>query len=569
MSEFIIRRGDLTFTPSKYQEDILRFAKYGTGNAYIEACAGASKTTMLENMLYYLPDNEKKLFIAFNKSIADEMKSRVCGVNNVKVTTYHSLGYSILRENFPNKTFVVDEDKYVKYLRENINLLTGFNEIETLGVNRNSYINNIIHLIEYARYYRKSHPIHIKTIANQYNLNLFRDETTVVKKILEWGKNNLETIDYTDMVWLTGEFNLTTKKHLYDNILIDEAQDTSIMQQEMIERCLKRGTRMFIVGDIKQSINVWCGSDINAIKKFQNETCETFTLPISYRCPKKVVELAKQYSPNIEASENAIEGEIRYNVPDSMPNGNDMVLCRNTAPLITLYLKYLRNNKKCFIKGYEGISNKYINYILESGAIYIDKECETTDGLIPKMYEKLIFNVNNLIKNNYIIEEAYHHPTTINMYDDIMGIIALSDNIFKTEDLIEKIKAIFNESSCEGVILTTVHKAKGLEADNVFIYYPSLLPSKFAKKEWEIIAEEHLTYVAYTRAKKTLNFIEENTKNYKIGATFNYEQMVKNIEKIKKKMNLFQNENVTTEKTNIGTTSINSITNKKKNNIFL
>jgi superfamily I DNA/RNA helicase len=252
-----------------------------------------------------------------------------------------------------------------------------------------------------------------------------------------------------------------------------------------------------------------------------------------------------------------------------MPNGNDMVLCRNTAPLITLYLKYLRNNKKCFIKGYEGISNNYINYILESGAIYIDKECETTDGLIPKMYEKLIFNVNNLIKNNYIIEEAYHHPTTINMYDDIMGIIALSDNIFKTEDLIEKIKAIFNESSCEGVILTTVHKAKGLEADNVFIYYPSLLPSKFAKKEWEITAEEHLTYVAYTRAKKTLNFIEENTKNYKIGATFNYEQMVKNIEKIKKKMNLFQNENVTVEKTNIGTTSINSITNKKKNNIFL
>lgn len=568
MCEFIIRRGDITFTPSKYQEDILRFAKYGTGNAYIEACAGASKTTMLENMLYYLPENDKKLFIAFNKSIADEMKSRVCEVNNVKVTTYHSLGYSILRENFPDKTFIVNEDKYVKYLRENINLLTGFSEIETLGTNRNSYINNIIHLIEYARYYRKSHPIHIKTIANQYNLNLFRDETTVVKKILEWGKNNLDTIDYTDMVWLTGEFNLTTKKYLYDNILIDEAQDTSIMQQEMIERCMKRGTRMFIVGDVKQSINVWCGSDINAIKKFQNETCETFALPISYRCPKKIVELAKQYSPNIEASENAIDGEIRYNVLDSMPTGNDMVLCRNTAPLISLYLKYLRYNKKCYLKGYEGISNNYINYILESSAIYVDKECETTDGLIPKMYEKLIFNINNLIKNNYTLEEAYHHPSTINMYDDIMGVIALSDNIFKTEDLIEKIKAIFNESSSDGVMLTTVHKAKGLEADNVFIYYPSLLPSKFAKKEWEIIAEEHLTYVAYTRAKKTLNFIEENTRNYKIGASFNYEQMVKNIEKINKKLKFdFKNE------TNITTTTSNNLIFKKcdnkKKNIFL
>lgn len=572
MSEFIIKHGNTTFKPSIYQEKILEFVKFGNGNAFIQACAGASKTTMLENILYYLPENNKKLLIAFNKSIAEEMKIRIGNVKNVKISTYHSLAYSILKEHFPEKKFEIDEDKYKKYLRENINSLTNYNETESLGVNRTSYINNIIHLIEYARYYLKNHVVHIKEIAKHYNLNLFRDEVNVVKNILEWGENNIDIIDYTDMIWLINKKNINPKFYRYDNILIDEAQDTSIMQQDMIMRCMKRGTRLFIVGDENQSINVWCGSDMDAIKKFQDENCKTFELPISYRCPKKIVELAKHYSPNIKHSDNADEGVIRYNVPYSAPNGNDMVLCRNTAPLVMLFLKYLKVNKKCYIKGYENISHNYITQIIESKSEFVDVKCETKNGLIPKMYEKLFFNVNNLLKNNYTLEEAYHHSSTILIYDDIMGLIALSDNIRKCDELIEKIKNVFNYSNCEGIMLTTVHKAKGLETDNVYIYYPSLIPSKFAKKEWEIIAEEHLAYVAYTRAKKSLNFIEEDTKNYQIGATFNFKQMIKNIENIRKKMNNINYdeekiiENNTNEHQKIFTK--NSIQKNKFSNLF-
>lgn len=549
MEEFVIRRGDVTFEPSSYQKDILKFAKYGDGNCFIEACAGASKTTMLENIMYVLPETHKKLFIAFNKSIAEEMKNRISGVDNVKICTYHSLAFDILKENFQGFNFNVDVDKYKKYLRENILNLTSYGEIDSLGINKNTYLTNIIHLIEYARYYHKSHVIHIKNIAEQFNLIIQRDEPKVVQKILEWGKSDLSTIDYTDMIWLVNEYNLITKKYLYNEILIDEAQDTSVMQKEMVERCAKRGVRYFIVGDEHQSINVWCGSDMDAVRKFKDDKCKVFTLPISYRCAKKIVDIAKQYSPDIIAADNAIDGEINYNVSYGSPKGNDMVLCRNTAPLIEYYLKLLKINKKCYIKGQEGVAAKYIGLIDESNATLIDKKCATCDGLIPKLYEKILINYDKLIENGYLPDEAYHHESIINLYDDIVALIALSDNIETTEELINKINTIFSVRDIDGIMLTTVHKAKGLEADNVYILEPSLLPSKFAVKEWEIKAEQHLVYVAYTRAKKTLNFIEEDVRKFNSGAAFNYKKMKENIDEMKFKLN-FNINNKNTE-TNI------------------
>jgi superfamily I DNA/RNA helicase len=44
---------------------------------------------------------------------------------------------------------------------------------------------------------------------------------------LEWGKNKLDVIDYTDMVWLPYELDFKTNKHKYNWIFVDEAQDSS------------------------------------------------------------------------------------------------------------------------------------------------------------------------------------------------------------------------------------------------------------------------------------------------------------------------------------------------------
>jgi superfamily I DNA/RNA helicase len=58
------------------------------------------------------------------------------------------------------------------------------------------------------------------------------------------------------------------------------------------------------------------------------------------------------------------------------------------------------------------------------------------------------------------------------------------------------------------VTFSSVHRAKGLEADNVFIIKPSSMPSPRAKKQWEQVQEQNIRYVAFTRAKDTLYMVE-------------------------------------------------------------
>ena len=79
--------------PSKYQESIFDFVKNGTGNAIVDAVPGSGKTTTIVKALEFIPPNLDVLFCAFNKHIADELKTRVPA--NCSVGTLNSLGWQI------------------------------------------------------------------------------------------------------------------------------------------------------------------------------------------------------------------------------------------------------------------------------------------------------------------------------------------------------------------------------------------------------------------------------------------------------------------------------------------
>jgi hypothetical protein len=74
--------------------------------------------------------------------------------------------------------------------------------------------------------------------------------------------------------------------------------------------------------------------------------------------------------------------------------------------------------------------------------------------------------------------------------------------------LVAKIEKIFMEDG-EGICLSTIHRAKGLESDRAFILCRSCMPPKREKREWEMEEENNLIYVAYTRAKHVLGFVSE------------------------------------------------------------
>ena len=539
---------DREFEASEYQNRIFEAIECGVGNLIINAAAGSAKTSTLVNAIRFIPETKKVLFIAFNKDIVNKIKSIITH-ENATVLTFHSLGYYILLENnlIPSAGDVINEYKYKNYIKSNITSLSA--TYNTLSRQKGLYVNNIVKLSEYARYYLAMSIKEIERVAELYDIVPIADEFEICRQVLLWGKENITTIDYTDLLWLPNVLNLTTKKYTFNWIFVDEAQDTSIVEQQLVDKCFKRGTRFAAVMDEYQQINIWCGSTLDAIDNFMKyPNTKEYRLPISYRCPKKIVNLAKEYSSNIIAMDNAIDGEIRYDVSPNDPVAGDMVLCRTTAPLVEQFLKYLRINKKSYIRGFENIKADYLELINNAGSSLIDRNCVTYDGLFPKLYLHLLEEIDR-IKATFGLddEDALSHQTILAMYDNIEALKVLSEGLITTQELTDKINVIFNGDMTDAVELSTIHKAKGLEANNVFILQPSLMPSKFATKEWEIKTERNLIYVAYTRAKKTLNFIKEDKYAYRTSDYFDITVMQKELDKLKNTLN-YNKENVITEK---------------------
>ncbi len=70
------------------------------------------------------------------------------------------------------------------------------------------------------------------------------------------------------------------------------------------------------------------------------------------------------------------------------------------------------------------------------------------------------------------------------------------------------ILSLFSDTKA-AIWLSTIHRAKGLEANRVFFLNPSQVPHPKAVMDWEKVQEMNCKYVALTRAKQTLFFVKE------------------------------------------------------------
>lgn len=497
---------DFGFTPSPYQEKIFDFIIHGNGNAVISAKAGSGKTSTCVTAIKLIKPKNKVMFLAFNKSIAEELSQKLKDYPNVEVRTSHGLGFAIIRKNVEGEV-ELDEFKYRRYVKSNISELTTI-DVTLTKKQLYNYIESICALVDFARFNLAQTAEEVKSLAVKYDVPIFFDECDVVIKVLEWGKTELNSIDYPDMVWLPVELSMNARAFQKDFIFIDECQDQSLMSIELFLKCFKRGTRFIAVGDEKQCINTFCGSSEEAFQYMKDYPKTTqFDLPICYRCPKTVVELAKTLVPDIECREDAPKGDIIEKCWTSSLQSGDMVLCRSKAPLLKVYTKLLRKGIKCHIKGQDIGTN--LKKLIEEVDIEELNTNLKSDGVFVRLYDNLFEIRNKLMESKGLdYQDATLTNYITNSYDMIKALTVLAENYTTKTELLSHIDEIFDETR-EGVILSTIHKAKGLEADNVYILCNSSMPSSLAKKEWEKNAEQNLIYVAYTRAKKKLGFISE------------------------------------------------------------
>jgi len=485
---------------STYQLAFFDWIKKGKGNGLLEAVAGSGKTFTTVEALKFIPDNQKALFLAFNKSIATELEDKV--PFNCQAKTLHSLGFSALLKTSKTKFTVRDsktKDLIKAYIPEAVrkeyafalaNIIAKAKSVGLVPKNSTSEAKGLIEDTDEVW----------KDLIERYSISS-PDAAVLIdcaRNILNISIQNRSLIDFDDMIYFPAIFDCPFSK--FDWVFVDEAQDLNPVQMYLLPKCVKSTGRIVAVGDSKQSIYGFRGAGTNSMQVLKETLNATsMRLSICYRCPIGHLELVKHIVPEIEAAPNAKIGEFR-DLGDKWQHSSftkhDLIISRTTAPLIRLAYNFIVNK----------IPVKVLGRDIGAGLIALIKklDCETTTALYSKLCEWRDMEINRLRMINPEANTSFTEDKF-----EVLDIFIKMYPHQKPLDICGHIDSLFAESCHGAITLCTVHKAKGLERNRVFILNNAKLGSSaWAKRDWEKQQELNLQYVAYTRAKESLYFIE-------------------------------------------------------------
>lgn len=489
----------MPFIHNKFTSRIFDFVTNGQGNAVINAVAGSGKTTTIVELLKILPQNIDIYFLAFNNAIVEELEKRTPDYVNVK--TLHSLGSGAIKEARRSQLNKMKSSAHIDKFKR---IWAEQDQVKFMDYD---YLTTVRKLIDLYRVNLCKNIDELDEQAEKHGLEITNGECERAMEVLVSMNNDQREHDFVDMLYLPATDPIVKSKlPKTDWLFLDECQDTNKAQQEIVRQVInKPGARFIAVGDPGQAIYGFAGSDaesFTSLKSFPN----TIELPLSvnYRCGKKIIELAKKIVPYIECHENAIDGEYKPEASENEIKDGDMVLCRNVAPLVSLCLKNIRQGKKAYVKGGE-MGKTLANLIKRSRATTIDQ--------LDIYFDKQLFLIEKRIlkKHPYLtVDECREDSAYVMMNDKIKVIEAVIDveNIQQPAQLIKWIEDLFADTKA-GICFSSIHKSKGLENERVFIIERNLMPSKYAKKDWQKVQETNLEYVAYTRAKSFLGIVTD------------------------------------------------------------
>lgn len=335
----------------------------------------------------------------------------------------------------------------------------------------------------------------------------------VLAECMDVEKTN--SIDFNDMIWIPVVLNLQVFK--YDILFVDEAQDMNRCQHELIKRA---GKRLILCGDPKQAIYGFAGADCKSMDRMADELgieggrgCTRLPLTVTRRCGKAIVKEANKIVPDFEAHESNGEGLVMNRSMEENPTlgalsdtyrkhakPGDMILCRVNAPLVSECFRFIKAGRKANIQG-RNIGSSLVSTVKKQKAMDVGDLIKRLGGWLASEMRK---------------EEAKKFPSEskiIALRDRYDCIICFTEGLpaeSKPEEVIRKIESVFTDDKfSRGIMLSSIHKAKGLEADTVFLLEPegATCPHPMAKAPWQVEQEWNLRYVAITRAIKELVYV--------------------------------------------------------------
>jgi DNA helicase II / ATP-dependent DNA helicase PcrA len=338
--------------------------------------------------------------------------------------------------------------------------------------------------------------------------------------LLEWGRRgplaNLDprgelhpgrSVDFTDQLWLPHVLDLPPKTYQY--VLVDEAQDLSSAQRELV--LLSRGlnAKLVAVGDAQQAIYGFAGADFSSFERIaQASNAKHLPLSVTYRCAKGITKLARAIVPQIKAAKGAVAGRVRLMGETQAFESFrrfDLILCRTNAPLFDAAFKLIArdqavqvlskdltpslavileavgklgpwsnfeaNLERWRLEQQRGIEGAY------SDAYRRALELERVDDRVACLRAAFLAGAERP-ENAVALLDRFR---ALSVEPNLESNLEIGDTSYTSEN-----SSIARSSKAKGLLgarlirLASIHTAKGLEADRVFILKPHLLPHHMA-----------------------------------------------------------------------------------------
>lgn len=460
---------------SAQQQAIFDNFKRGRGHLVVRARAGTGKTTTIIEAIKRTPTG-RVLLCAFNKRIAEELQAR-CGPRT-DARTLHSLGFEAVRKKFPGVQINADRGANIAY----------------------SVCESMAHVAAVCRVAARVKTLDYRPmLADVLDLiddcNLLPDtEPEDYERVAEWAIEACDAarrvssdrqIDFDDMVYVAVHRQCAQPK--FDLVVIDECQDMSPVQIKLAQMLCKPTGRIVAVGDDRQAIYSFRGADSTSLDRLKRELrAEEMGLTVTYRCPRAVVAEAQRWVPDITAGADAPEGRVstisELALSQEVQPG-DFVLSRTNAPLVVHALACIRMGKPALVVGRD-IGSSIANVIRKHGrgkklGLWLQAQRAKAKRRLKgeKLEKKLTF-----------------------LQDLADTIDAVCADCKSKSAILARCKKLFADvTPATAVVFSTVHKAKGLERNNVFVIFASI---SVADPD-----SANISYVAVTRAKEHLCWV--------------------------------------------------------------
>lgn len=496
------------------QEAVISNMAYGTGHTLVNAVAGSGKTTtILLGLTEVLIPYEQVALLAFNKKIQEELSSRA--PKGCNVLTLNGLGHrawtshtgkrlrvntkkvgsivsNVLKELSTAAKTKEDKDYFHSLWGDIKNIVT---KAKAIGILPSEFTSGRTIIPDT---YEEWH-----AVAALHGYSFDKTIHKIARKCLAISVTEAlkGEIDFDDQLYMPACFRANLPK--YKLVIVDEAQDLSEIQHFLISRSIAPDGRLIAVGDPHQAIYGFRGALNDSLTKLQ-EKFQMTELPLSntFRCAKEATAFAQRFVPHIQAAEGNKQGTISRLEYDWTPKDiqqGAVVLCRNTAPLVRLGLDCIKNGVSAYVVGRD------IGAPLLKAVKQLNPLQDLTAAISNWASGEVSAAGGNLELLNQINDTA----------EALFSVTELG-NIKTVLELESTLRMLFSKTT-GAITLSTIHRAKGLEWEHVYILDSHRIPQKWIVRlidkgmdtaRWMLKQEDNLFYIAVTRTKDKLTFID-------------------------------------------------------------